>query len=146
MADAAPALPADILADIRTEATESFNYWKETSTEAQRAVGMEELRKFTEDEAFIAQEMASMQADFDAQSPVDGRVDEAKYIGWIKAMQAKSAARGNFEDTREEPMKRTYAILNRITAGSDGVSMEDFNAVMGPWMTIIGELKAAAGM
>ena len=77
---------------------------------------------------------------------MDGRVDEAKYIGWIKAMQAKSAARGNFEDTREEPMKRTYAILNRITAGSDGVSMEDFNAVMGPWMTIVGELKAAAGM
>ena len=49
MADAAPALPADILADIRTEATESFNYWKETSTEAQRAVGMEDLRKWTED-------------------------------------------------------------------------------------------------
>ena len=142
----APALPADILADIRTLATEGFNYWKENSTEAQRAVGMEELRKWTEDQAFIAQEMASIQADFDAQSPVDGRVDEAKYCAWIKAMQAKSSARGNFEDTREDPMKRAYAILNRITAGSDGVSMGDFNSVMGPWMAIFGELKAAAGM
>ena len=141
-----PALPADILADIRTEATESFNYWKENSTEAQRAVGMEELRKFTEEPEFIAQEMASMQADFDAQSPVDGRLDEAKYVAWIKAIQAKGEARGNFEDSREEPMKRTYAILNRITAGSDGVSMDDFNSVMGPWMAIFGELKAAAGM
>ena len=145
MAEAeAPALPADILADIRTEATESFNYWKENSTEAQRAVGMEELRKFTEEPEFIAQEMASMQADFDAQSPVDGRLDEAKYVAWIKAIQAKGQARGNFEDSREEPMKRTYAILNRITAGSDGVSMDDFNAVMGPWMAIYSELKAAA--
>ena len=43
-------------------------------------------------------------------------------------------------------MKRTYAILNRITAGSDGVSMDDFNAVMVPWMAIFGELKTAAGM
>ena len=147
MAEAeAPALPADILADIRTEATESFNYWKENSTEAQRAVGMEELQKFMTDEAFIAQEMASMQADFDAQSPVDGRLDEAKYVAWIKAIQAKGEARGNFEDSREEPMKRTYAILNRITAGSDGVSMDDFNAVMGPWMAIFGELKTAAGL
>ena len=147
MAEAeAPALPADILADIRTEATESFNYWKENSTEAQRAVGMEELQKFMTDEAFIAQEMASMQADFDAQSPVDGRLDEAKYVAWIKAIQAKGEARGNFEDSREEPMKRTYAILNRITAGSDGVSMDDFNAVMGPWMAIFTELKTAAGL
>ena len=85
----APALPADILADVRTTATESFNYWKENSTEAQRAVGMEELQKFMTDEAFIAQEMASMQADFDAQSPADGRLDEAKYVAWIKAIQAK---------------------------------------------------------
>ena len=147
MAEAeAPALPADILADIRTEATESFNYWKENSTEAQRAVGMEELQKFMTDEAFIAQEMASMQADFDAQSPADGRLDEAKYVAWIKAIQAKGEARGNFEDSREEPMKRTYAILNRITAGSDGVSMDDFNAVMGPWMAIFTELKTAAGL
>ena len=147
MAEAeAPALPADILADIRTEATESFNYWKENSTEAQRAIGMDELRKFTEEPEFIAQEMASMQADFDAQSPVDGRLDEAKYVAWIKAIQAKGEARGNFEDGREESMKRTYAILNRITAGSDGVSMDDFNSVMGPWMAIFGELKAAAGM
>ena len=145
-AEAAPALPADILADIRTEATESFNYWKENSTEAQRAVGMEELRKFTEEPEFIAQEMASMQADFDAQSPVDGRLDEAKYVAWIKAIQAKGEARGNFEDSREEPIKRTYAILNRLTAGSDGVSMDDFNSVMGPWMVIFGELKTAAGM
>ena len=88
--------------------------------------------------------MAAMQADFDATSPVDGRLDEAKYIAWIKAMQVRSAARGNFEDNREEPMKRSFAILNRITPGSEGVSMDDFNAVMGPWMTIYSELKAAA--
>ena len=86
-----------------------------------------------------------MQADFDAQSPVDGCIDEAKYIAWIKALQARSAARGNFEDNREEPMKRSFAILNRITPGSDGVSMADFNAVMGPWMAIYGELRAADG-
>ena len=87
-----------------------------------------------------------MQADFDAQSPVDGRLDEAKYVAWIKAIQEKGRARGNFEDDREEPMKRTFAILNRLTPGSEGVSMDDFNSVMGPWMAIFGELKAAAGM
>ena len=147
MAEAeAPQLPADIVADIRTEATESFNYWKENSTEAQRAVGVEEMRKFTEDEAFIKTEMASMQADFDAQSPADGRLDEAKYVAWIHAIQTKSAARGNFEDNREEPIKRTFAILNRITPDSPGVSMDDFNMVMGVWMGMFAELKAGAGM
>ena len=75
-----------------------------------------------------------MQADFEAQSPVDGRLDEAKYLAWMRAMQEKSKARGNFEDEREEPLKRSYAILNRLNAGADGVSMDDFNSVMGTWM------------
>ena len=54
------------------------------------------MEKFTTDEAFVASEMASMQADFDAQSPVDGRLDEAKYVAWMRALQTRSAARGNF--------------------------------------------------
>ena len=67
MAEAqAPALPDDIMADLRTETTESFNYWKANSTEAQRAVGVEEMEKFTTDEAFMKQEMANMQAAWDA--------------------------------------------------------------------------------
>ena len=99
----APALPADIMADIRTEATESFTYWQATATEAQRAKGMEEMQKFMTDEAFIAQEMASMQADFDAQSPVDGRLDEAKYVQWIKAIQGPITELKSSMETPSEP-------------------------------------------
>ena len=44
MAEAeAPALPADIMADIRTEATDGYNQWKNNATDAQKAVGAAEL-------------------------------------------------------------------------------------------------------
>ena len=43
-------------------------------------------------------------------------------------------------------MTKSYALLNRITPDSEGVSMGDFNAVMGPWMAVMGECKAAAGL
>ena len=147
MAEAeAPALPADIVADIRALATEGFAYWKENSTEAQRAVGIEDMRKFTEEPAFIEEQMKFMNDDFEAQSPVDGRVDEAKYVAWVKAMMARDAARGNFADDREDEIKKAYPILNRITPGSEGVSIDDFNSVMGTWMGIFAELKTAAGL
>ena len=54
MAEAeAPALPADILADIRAEATESFGYWNTNANEAQKAVGAEDLVKYTSDPEFL---------------------------------------------------------------------------------------------
>ena len=84
------------MADIRTETEDSFTYWKDNSTEAQRAIGVEEMRKFGEEPEWMQAEMAAMQTDFDAQSPVDGRLDEAKYVAWMRAMQTRSAARGNF--------------------------------------------------
>ena len=83
---------------------------------------------------------------FEAAGPVDGRLDEAKYNVWINTIQDASANRGNFEDRRPEQMSKTYALLNRITPDSDGISMGDFNAVMGPWMAVMGECKAAAGL
>ena len=78
MADqAAPAFPEHLKAELREVTVDSFNYWKENSTEAQRAVGIEEMRKFSEDQEFLQQMMTEMQQLFDAQSPVDGRVNEA---------------------------------------------------------------------
>ena len=99
---AAPALPEALQTEIRGLATEAFNYWKANSSEAQRAVGMSDMEKFTNDPAFIEQEMTAMQTAFDAQSPVDGRLDVAKYVAWINALQTAGEARGNFEDRRED--------------------------------------------
>ena len=53
MADAAPALPQDIMDEIRVLATDGFNYWKDNANEAQKAVGNEEYTKFTTDPAFL---------------------------------------------------------------------------------------------
>ena len=76
MADqAAPEFPENLKAELRELTTDSFNFWKENSTEAQRAVGMEEMRKFSEDPEFLQTQMAEMQQLFDAQSPADGRVN-----------------------------------------------------------------------
>ena len=87
-----------------------------------------------------------MQAAFDAQSPVDSRLDKTKYVAWVRVLQAASLARGNFEDTRESEMEKSYDTLNKVTPAADGVSMDDFNACMGTWMGILAELKVAAGM
>ena len=147
MAEAeAPALPQDIMDEIRVLATDGFNYWKDNANEAQKAVGNEEFTKFTTDPAFLEQMTKDMNDAFEAAGPVDGRLDEAKYNVWINTIQDASANRGNFEDRRPEQMTKTYALLNRITPDSDGISMGDFNAVMGPWMAVMGECKAAAGL
>ena len=64
----------------------------------------------------------------------------------MRALQQKGAERGNFEDTRDEILTKTYACLNKLAPDQDGVSMGDFNAAMGVWMTLFAELKAANGM
>ena len=146
MAEEQAPLPAALLAEIREKATEGFNFWKENSTEAQRVVGLEDMAKYQNDPAFVEQEMTMMQAAFDAQSPVDSRLDKTKYVAWVRVLQAASLARGNFEDTRESEMEKSYDTLNKVTPAADGVSMDDFNACMGTWMGILAELKVAAGM
>ena len=142
----APQLPEALLAEIRAQATDGFNFWKENSTEAERAVGVSDMAKFENDPAFVEQEMTFMQTSFDAQSPVDGRLDKTKFVAWSKALKAASKARGNFEDERDSEAEKAYVCLNKITPDADGVSMDDFNSCMGTWMEIFGELKTAAGM
>ena len=103
MAEAeAPALPQDIMDEIRVLATDGFNYWKDNANEAQKAVGNEEFTKFTTDPAFLEQMTKDMNDAFEAAGPVDGRLDEAKYNVWINTIQDASANRGNFEDRRPE--------------------------------------------
>ena len=48
----ADAISAELMADIRTHATDGFNHWKENATEEQKAAGIAELAKWTSDEAF----------------------------------------------------------------------------------------------
>ena len=40
------------MADCTAMATESFNYWMTNCNEAQKAAGLAELERFTNDEAF----------------------------------------------------------------------------------------------
>ena len=128
MAEAeAPALPQDIMDEIRVLATDGFNYWKENSTDAQKTVGNEEMTKFTSDPAFLEQMTKDMNDAFEAAGPVDGRLDEAKYTTWVNTLQDASENRGNYEDRRPEQVTKAYALLNRITPDSDGISMADFN-------------------
>jgi len=53
MADAQePALPAAVLEFVNRRATEQFEEWKANATEAQKAKGLEDMRKYMEEPAF----------------------------------------------------------------------------------------------
>ena len=103
------------------------------------------MEKFGSDPAFIEAMTKEMNDFFAASGPVNGRLNEAGYCTWMSKLQEAGEARGNFEDRREAEIKKTYATINKITPGEDGVSMADFEQVMGAWMGIFAELKAADG-
>ena len=101
------------------------------------------MEKFGSDPAFVEAMTKEMNDFFAASGPVNGRLNEAGYLVWINKMQEAGEARGNFEDRREAEIKKTYACINKVTPGEDGVSMADFEQVMGAWMAVAFELKAA---
>ena len=143
---AAP-ISAEIMAAMRTDAEESFAYWRANATEEQKAVGLAELEKWTNDEAFGASEMAVMAAAFTAAGPnAAGCLNQAGFMTFIADISAKSAARGNFEDTRPEYRQRTYALCNRFNPATDGVTMADFGTIVEAYSGISEELKNAAGL
>ena len=147
MAEQAPQYPAEVVAELNEMAAEGFEYWRTNSTDAQRAVGQEELRKMTEDPAFMEQTMAEITKCFsDADANSDGLLDLEEYKNFMAAWQVLGKARGNFEDERPESIAKAYAAMNKITAGTEGITMGDFQGGMGVWMQKVNELKAAAGM
>ena len=124
---AAPQYPAEVVAELNEMAAEGFEYWRTNSSDAQRAVGQEELRKMAEEPAFMEQIMKELNECFTgADANSDGLLDLEELKAFNAAFQALGEARGNFEDRRPESITRSYACLNQITPGTDGVSMADF--------------------
>ena len=57
------------------------------------------------------------------------RLNEAEFTAFVKKVQERSAARGNWEDTRPEYYQKNYALANRVNAKEDGVSLDEFIAM-----------------
>ena len=132
---AAPQLPEAVVASLSEMGAEGFEYWRTNSSDAQRAVGEEELRKMNEDPAFMEQTMAEITKCFsDADANSDGLLDLEEYKVFMASWQTLGKARGNFEDERPESVTKAYAAINQITPGAEGISMADFQVGMGVWM------------
>ena len=90
--EAAPALPENIMTEVRELVTDSYNYWKSNATADQVAIGEAEMEKFmtNSDPAFVEMAMKDMNDGFAAQqSDPAGRVNEQGYIAWMTYMQQK---------------------------------------------------------
>ena len=128
-------------------AVESFNKWKDTSTDAQKQVALEGLAKFSTDEEYKNTEMAVFNQQFqDADVNNDGVLDRDEYIVFTKVAEAREAARGGWIMDDDEYTGRFYVAANAVTPGTDGVSMADMMQAIGVVMAKSQELKAAAGL
>ena len=81
-----PQISAELDAMITKEARDGFEYWKANATPAQIAHGLEELKKFTEDEAFRNTEMAAVGERFvAADANGDGVLNAAEWEAFMAA-------------------------------------------------------------
>ena len=145
MAEAAPALSAELIEEIETLTAGSWNYYQDNRPADKKAADIEKLEKMGTDEEFKAQRMTEMTESFTAaDANGDGRLDAAEWIVWCKAMNARKVERGEFEDDRQSEWEKWYAANNKIDPSQDGVALVDFYQIMGVSMKKMMELKAAS--
>ena len=60
MAEQAPALPQAVVDQLVARATREYAEWKQSATDEQKQKGKESLAKFTSDEDFRNQELATV--------------------------------------------------------------------------------------
>ena len=136
-----------IMADIDIMAKAEFDFWKDNATPEQRAAGVAEMERWTNDPEFAAAEGEKMQKFF-TESDVnnDGRLDLAEYRVFISKLQADGASRGQFVDNPPGSDEQGYNIMNRLDPANDGITMAEFGMIMEISVAKSQELKAAAGL
>ena len=140
-------MDADVKSQIEQIAVTSYADWKANATEEQKAAGLEQLAKMTNDEEFKNAKMGEVAAKFgECDVNADGLLNRDEYINWVGVMNGIAKAEGNWVDERPETISGYYALANMVTAGTDGVSMQDCFVVMGVAMGKTAELKAADGL
>ena len=75
----------------------------------------------------------------------DGLLDLAEYTHMMEAFRAKQVEKGLYVDPRPNYIQDGYALGNRITPGTDGISYEEFQIAGGVIMKKMQELKAEGG-
>ena len=137
---------AEMTAAIEADAIESYNTWKNNSTEGERAAGLAYLEQMANEE-FKNQKMAEYTKMFsDADANGDGVLDEAEFRVFMAASTAKARQEGHYVDDSEEKIVRSFGLAQRVTPGVDGASMSDMFAPMALYHAKFNELKAADGL
>ena len=140
-------LSAECIAAVQRLVEDGFPYWRDNSTDEQRAKGLEEMHKFENDEAWTANLMEEIKQQFAAADVNNNqRLERAEYAVFITAMKASSKARGNFEDDRPETVDQAYDAENLATPGVEGVTEADMDRTMMVFMEKFNEMKTAAGL
>ena len=145
MAEGAPALPEAVMTAIRTRATSQYNEWKTSATAEQKAGGIERMNKMKNEPEFRAEMMGKMtQMWNEADANQDGKLDLAEYKNWQASMDALAVERGDWRESGDHS-EENYNLCNQIGEG-DGITQAEMFSIMGPWMKIFEELKAADGL
>ena len=141
MAQAAPALSAEILDKINIRMTEQYAAYKAGATAENKAAAVAQLAQYKSDPEFANSHKAKMaKAYADADADGDGRLNFAEYQVWEAALQANQQAMGRWSEIGKA--QENFDIINMVSEG-DSISMDDFRAVAGPMMVKFEELKAA---
>ena len=138
---------AEAKAQIDQCACNSYAAWKANASEEQKAAGLEYLAKMNSDEEFKNEKLTEISSKFrECDANADGLLNRDEYINWIVGMNVIWKAAGNWVDERPEVATGYYAAANMVTAGVDGVSIQDCFVVFGTAMAKNDELKTADGL
>ena len=137
-------IPQATLDMISVRATDQYNEWKNTATEAQKASGLAMMNRYKTDEAFRTEHTNRMtQAWNDADADGDGKLNLAEYRVFDAAMRKFKVDAGEWHES--DHAEENWNIANSLSA-ADGCTWEELRAVMKPWMVKFEELKAADGL
>ena len=119
------------LNEIHAVAESGFVQWRDNSTEEQKAVGLQQLAKYTTDPEYAAAEMANCQAMFNAaDADADGFLNAAEYSVFDNAIDADKASRGGYVDGRPEQKSAIFAAFDLVNTEENGVSWAAWQAGM----------------
>ena len=115
---------------ILKQAEETYDWWKEKATQAQKDIGKVEAEKFQSDPDFANEMMTFIkQCLADADVNNNGVLNGTELNSFIKKLIKAGTKRGNFEDSRPDTIASQQTLCDQISQ-QPGVSLEDFMRVI----------------
>mmetsp|Transcript_918 Transcript_918/g.1260 ORF Transcript_918/g.1260 Transcript_918/m.1260 type:complete len:150 (-) Transcript_918:90-539(-) len=144
MAQAAPAISAELSAKIREFTKKNFDHFEANVTQEQRDLATTDLAKFKAEPEWVQARVAEMNGDFaEADADGNGRLDAAESRVFLTKVYERGAARGNFSLIWDGYYEQAYEIYNAIDSSADGYNMADFMTLAGATVGFWEEFKAA---